>query len=60
LLALLAFTTAGTGLLMLPVATASGDTAPFLTAFFTATSALTTTGLTVEKLPPPTGPSSGK
>jgi trk system potassium uptake protein TrkH len=48
LFALLAFTTVGTGLLMLPMATASGDPAPFLTAFFTATSALTTTGLSVE------------
>lgn len=48
LFALLAFTTVGTGMLMLPMATASGDPAPFLTAFFTATSALTTTGLSVE------------
>lgn len=48
LFALLAFTTLGTGLLMLPASAASGDPAPFFTAFFTATSALTTTGLTVE------------
>jgi trk system potassium uptake protein TrkH len=48
LFALFAFDTIGTALLMLPVSTASGHAAPFLTAFFTATSGLTTTGLTVE------------
>ena len=38
----------GTLLLMLPIATASGESAPFLTALFTATSALSVTGLVVE------------
>ncbi len=37
----------GTALLMLPAATASGVGAPFLTALFTATSAVSVTGLTV-------------
>lgn len=38
----------GTLLLMLPIATATGEGAPFLTALFTATSALSVTGLVVE------------
>lgn len=37
----------GTGLLSLPIATVSGDRAELLTAFFTATSAVTLTGLVV-------------
>jgi trk system potassium uptake protein TrkH len=48
MVALLVFTAVGTGLLMLAVASVSGDGAPFLTALFTATSAITTTGLTLE------------
>ncbi len=39
--------TAGTGLLMLPFATASGGSAPFMDALFTATSAACVTGLVV-------------
>ncbi|MFP5527258.1 TrkH family potassium uptake protein [Peptococcus simiae] len=38
----------GTVLLMLPIATADGQGAPFLTALFTATSALSVTGLVVK------------
>lgn len=48
LLVLVAVLVMGTVLLMLPVATSNGRPAPFLTAIFTATSALTTTGLAVE------------
>lgn len=40
--------TVGTGLLMLPLATASGESAPFVAALFTATSAVCVTGLVVE------------
>jgi len=39
--------TAGTGLLMLPMATASGTSPPFMDALFTATSAACVTGLVV-------------
>lgn len=38
---------AGTGVLMLPIATESGDSTPFIAALFTATSAICVTGLTV-------------
>lgn len=41
----------GTGLLLLPVATESGDSAPFLTAAFTSTSAICVTGLVVADTP---------
>ena len=41
----------GTGLLMLPAARAGGGGAPFLTALFTATSAVSVTGLTVQDTP---------
>lgn len=41
----------GTGLLMLPAATASGQSAPWLTALFTATSAVCVTGLVVVDTP---------
>ena len=46
-LAFLATILLGTGLLMLPLATASGESAPWLTALFTATSAVCVTGLVV-------------
>jgi trk system potassium uptake protein TrkH len=46
-LAFLATILLGTGLLMLPLATASGESAPWLTALFTATSAVCVTGLAV-------------
>jgi trk system potassium uptake protein len=46
-LGLLLLILVGTGLLMLPAAS-SGDPLPFMDAFFTATSALTVTGLTVQ------------
>ena len=41
----------GTGLLSLPVATADGGRAPFIAAFFTATSAVAVTGLIVVDTP---------
>jgi trk/ktr system potassium uptake protein len=41
----------GTGLLMLPFATESRDSAPFLTAIFTSTSAICVTGLVVVDTP---------
>ena len=41
----------GTALLVLPVATESGDSAPFLTAAFTSTSAICVTGLVVADTP---------
>ena len=41
------FIAVGTALLWLPVATASGEQAPLVTAFFTATSAVAVTGLVV-------------
>lgn len=41
----------GTGLLMLPFATGSGESAPFLTAAFTSTSAICVTGLIVVDTP---------
>lgn len=44
-LAFLAVIALGTGLLMLPWATASGESAPWFTALFTATSAVCVTGL---------------
>jgi trk system potassium uptake protein len=37
---------AGTGLLMLPVSRVGDGSAPFMTALFTATSAVTTSGMT--------------
>lgn len=43
----LAAIAAGTVLLMLPISSASGDSAPWLTAFFTAVSAVCVTGLVV-------------
>ena len=46
-LAFLASILLGTGLLMLPWASASGQSAPWLTALFTATSAVCVTGLAV-------------
>lgn len=46
-LAFLGVIAVGTGLLMLPWATASGEGAPWLTALFTATSAVCVTGLVV-------------
>jgi potassium uptake TrkH family protein len=46
-LAFLALILAGTGLLMLPVATEDGRAAPVLTALFTAVSAVSVTGLVV-------------
>ena len=46
-LAFLAVIAAGTGLLMFPWASSSGHAAPFLTALFTATSAVCVTGLVV-------------
>lgn len=46
-LAFLATIVLGTGLLMLPWASASGASAPWLTALFTATSAVCVTGLVV-------------
>jgi potassium uptake TrkH family protein len=42
---------AGTGLLMLPFATAGGERAPFLTAIFTSTSSICVTGLVVVDTP---------
>ena len=44
-LAFLAVILVGTGLLMLPVANSEGQSAPFLTALFVATSAVGVTGL---------------
>lgn len=44
-LAFLGVIAVGTGLLMLPWASASGEGAPWLTALFTATSAVCVTGL---------------
>jgi trk system potassium uptake protein TrkH len=41
----------GTGLLMLPAARAGEGAAPFLTALFTATSAVCVTGLIVQDTP---------
>lgn len=46
-LSFLAVTLIGTGLLMLPLAHAKGEAVPFLTALFTATSAVCVTGLVV-------------
>jgi trk system potassium uptake protein TrkH len=46
-LSFLAAIALGTGLLMLPLAHAKGDVAPFLTALFTATSAVCVNGLVV-------------
>ncbi|CAN5698689.1 potassium transporter TrkG [soil metagenome] len=50
-LAFLAMITLGTALLMLPAATAGPASAPFLTALFTATSAVCVTGLVVVDTP---------
>jgi trk system potassium uptake protein TrkH len=50
-LAFIAAITLGTGLLMLPAARAGESGAPFLTALFTATSAVCVTGLTVVNTP---------
>ncbi len=47
----LAFIIVGTAALSLPMATADGSRAPLLTAFFTATSAVSVTGLIVEDTP---------
>jgi potassium uptake TrkH family protein len=41
----------GSGLLMLPIATESGESAPFLTAIFTSTSSICVTGLVVVDTP---------
>jgi trk system potassium uptake protein TrkH len=50
-LALLAAITIGTGLLMLPPATSASPNAPLLTALFTATSAITATGMAITSTP---------
>jgi potassium uptake TrkH family protein len=50
-LAFLAAITVGTGLMMLPVSRAGEGGAPFLTALFTATSAVCVTGLTTVETP---------
>ncbi|MCF7221994.1 TrkH family potassium uptake protein [Marilutibacter chinensis] len=50
-LAFLTIILIGTGLLMLPAASASGQSAPWLTALFTATSAVCVTGLVVVDTP---------
>ena len=47
----LGFIIVGTAILSLPLATADGTRAPLLTAFFTATSAVSVTGLIVEDTP---------